>query len=111
MGFKHFGWEAWYQRGMQTYKICPSESKDCSNQLNLLKMSQADHSISLYLQLKVEDFVFADAASYLHFKWLRFVTKGKLYNLNIETMLEEDRQVKEEIQRHRDNLSDQPLVL
>jgi pimeloyl-ACP methyl ester carboxylesterase len=49
LGFKHFGWEAWYQRGMQEYKICPSESKDCSNQLGLLKMNQADHKIVLYL--------------------------------------------------------------
>ena len=93
---------------MQTYTICPSESKDCSNQLSLLKMTQADHKIVLYLELKVEDSLMAEAASYLHFKWLRFSTKGKIYNLSIETMLEEDRQIKEAILKHRNG---QPIEI
>ena len=49
LGFKHGGWEVWYQKGMQAYKICPSESKDCSNQLNILQVNQADHKMVLYL--------------------------------------------------------------
>jgi len=53
LGFKHSGFEIWYQRGMQQYNICPSESKDCSNQLNIFQVTQSDHKMTLYLQLKV----------------------------------------------------------
>jgi len=72
---------------MQEYRVCPSESKDCSNQLSLIKMSQADHKIALYLQLKVDESILAETKSYLYFKWLNFIHKGKIYNLSIEQML------------------------
>ena len=56
LGFKHEGLEIWYQRGMKDYRICPtSESKDCSNQLNIFQVTQADHKMYLYLELKVDD--------------------------------------------------------
>lgn len=55
LGFKHSGLEIWYQRGMASYRICPSESKECSNQLNILQLTQADHKMDLYLKLKAED--------------------------------------------------------
>ena len=100
LGFKHSGWEIWYQRGMQSYKICPSESKDCSNQLSLLKMSSSDHSITNYLQIKVESSFLEDLSSFFKFKWLRFMTKDMIFNLDMQTMLEEDRKVREAIKRH-----------
>lgn len=79
---------------MQSYKICPSESKDCSNQLSLFAMSSSDHSISNYIQIKVDSSLWAEISSYFKFKWLRFMTKDQIFNLDIQTMLEEDRKVK-----------------
>jgi hypothetical protein len=102
LGFKHAGWEEWYGRDMQTYTTCPSESKACSNQLSLLKMSQADHSITLYLLIRVDDSLLSKLSAYLSLRWLRFSTKDKLFNLDVPTMLEEDRQVKEAIKRQRE---------
>lgn len=39
-------------------------------------------------------------SSYLHFKWLRYITKDMTFDLDISTMLEEDRQIKEFLQKH-----------
>ena len=86
---------------MQSYKVCPSENKGCSNQLNIFQMSSSDHHIALYLQIKVEDSLWSEISSFFYFKWLRFVTKDQIFNLDIHTMLEEDKQVKETIQRYK----------
>jgi hypothetical protein len=95
LGFKHAGFEIWYQRGMQSYTICPSESKDCSNQFNVFQVTQADHKMVLYLELKVEDsYSFASLVNWAKFSWIDYMSKGEIYNLDIDTMLEEDRQVK-----------------
>lgn len=94
LGYKHSGWEIWYKRGMQSYTICPSESKDCSNQLSILVMSSSDHSINNYLLIKVDDSLQSVISSYFLFKWLRFITKNQIFNLDMRTMLEEDRKVK-----------------
>jgi hypothetical protein len=95
LGFKHEGFEIWYQRGMQEYKICPSESKECSNQLNILQLTQADHKMVLYLQLKVADGYWENLSNKLSFYWMDYFSRGKTFNLDIKTMLEEDRQIKE----------------
>ena len=79
---------------MQAYTICPSESKDCSNQFNVFQVTQADHKMILYLELKVEDGLFTSFFNWLKFSWLDFSSSGEVYNLDIDTMLEEDRQVK-----------------
>ena len=95
LGFKHEGFEIWYQRGMQQYTICPSESKDCSNQLNIFQVTQADHKMLLYLELKVEDsYSVQGVYGWMRFWWTKAWTSGKVYNLDIEMMQEEDRQIK-----------------
>jgi hypothetical protein len=95
LGFKHSGWEIWYQEGMQSYTICPSESKDCSNQFNVFQVTQADHKMYLYLQLKVDNGFVSELASSLRFRFLRYLYGDRLFNLDMQTMLEEDRQIKE----------------
>ena len=65
-------------------------------------MSSSDHSIALYLQIKVVDSLWSDISSYFYFKWLRFITKDQLFNLDMQTMLEEDRQIKEAIRRYKE---------
>ena len=65
-------------------------------------MSASDHHIAHYLQIKVEDSLLSEASSYFLFKWLRFMTKDQIFNLDIRSMLEEDRQVKEAIRRYKE---------
>jgi hypothetical protein len=79
---------------MQIYTICPSESKDCSNQFNVFQVTQADHKMILYLELKVDDNLFTSVTNWFKFKWLDFTSKGEIFNLDIDTMMEEDKQVK-----------------
>jgi hypothetical protein len=79
---------------MQNYTQCPSESKDCSNKLNLFQVTQADHKIILYLELKVEDNIFTSFVNWVKFTWLDWTSSGQTYNLDMQTMLEEDRQIK-----------------
>ena len=79
---------------MQTYTICPSESKDCSNQLNVFQVTQADHKMYLYLQLNDTGNMFSNLAQSLRFKYLRYFHSDKIFNLDTKTMLEEDRQVR-----------------
>lgn len=84
----------WYQRGMQQYTQCPSESKDCSNQFNVFQVTQADHKMILYLELKVEGNLFTSFVNWVKFTWLDWTSSGQTYNLDMQTMLEEDRQIK-----------------
>lgn len=79
---------------MQKYAQCPSERNDCSNQFNLFQLTQDDHKIILYLELKVEDNIFTSFANWVKFTWLDWTSSGQTYNLDMQTMLEEDRQVK-----------------
>jgi len=72
---------------MQVYTICPSENKACSNQLNILQVTQADHKMYLYLELKVQDSLFSNLASSLRFKYLRYLYAGKVFNLDMQTMI------------------------
>ena len=65
-------------------------------------MSASDHHIAHYLKIKVEDSLLSEASSFFLFKWLRFMTKDQIFNLDIRTMLEEDRQVKETIRRYKE---------
>ncbi len=79
---------------MQSYSVCPSESKDCSNQLNILQVTQADHKMVLYLLLKVDDSIFGELGSSVKFSVLRYLYRDRICNLSMDDMLEEDRQIK-----------------
>ncbi len=72
---------------MQTYTICPSESKDCSNQFNVFQLTQADHKMVLYLKLRVdESYSLAGLANLARFKWVDWRSQKQVFNLDIETM-------------------------
>lgn len=53
--FKHGGHEMWYNpRGMTVYKSCVSEDKTCANSISTTAMSTDDHSLSIYMTLKID---------------------------------------------------------
>lgn len=82
LGFKHSGYEIWYERGMQSYSICPSESKDCSNQLNILQLTQADHKMTLYLAINGDESYFSNIWDNVRFKWVEYTSRGYDYSLD-----------------------------
>jgi hypothetical protein len=94
LGFKHSGTEIWYQTGMSQYKSCPSESKDCSNQLNIFQLTQADHKMVLYLTIS------ENSKPLNLFQEMLFRLKKRLHlneksELDLETKLREDRLVRQ----------------
>lgn len=49
----------------------------------------------LYLELKVEDsYSIQGIYGWMRFWWTKITTSGNVYNLDMETMREEDRQIK-----------------
>ena len=72
---------------MQQYSICPSENKACSNQLNVFQVTQADHKMYLYLELKVQDEFLSNLAGSLRFRFLRYLYGNRVFNLDMETMI------------------------
>lgn len=52
-GFLHEGTEIWYDKAMQTYKSCSGDSTGCSNSLPATSLNTGDHSMDIYITLKV----------------------------------------------------------
>lgn len=52
-GFLHGGAEIWYDKAMQTYKTCQGDSTGCSNSLPATSLNTGDHSMDIYITLKV----------------------------------------------------------
>jgi len=51
--FLHSGTEIWYDKSMQTYKTCQGDSSGCSNSLPATSLNTGDHSMDIYITLKV----------------------------------------------------------
>lgn len=94
LGFKHSGTEIWYQRGMSQYVSCPSESKDCSNQLTILTLTQADHKMVLYLTISENSKPYSPFQEML-FRLRKRLHLNQIYDLDLEAQLREDRMVRE----------------
>jgi hypothetical protein len=52
-GYLHSGTEIWYDKAMQTYKTCQGDSSGCSNSLPATSLNTGDHSMDIYITLKV----------------------------------------------------------
>jgi predicted lipase len=52
-GYLHDGTEIWYDKAMQTYKSCEGDSTGCSNSLAATSLNTGDHSMDIYITLKV----------------------------------------------------------
>jgi hypothetical protein len=52
-GYLHSGTELWYDKPMQTYKTCQGDSTGCSNSLPATSLNTGDHSMDIYITLKV----------------------------------------------------------
>ncbi len=52
-GYIHSGTEIWYDKAMQTYKTCQGDSTGCSNSLPATSLNTGDHSMDIYITLKV----------------------------------------------------------
>lgn len=50
-------------------------------------MTQADHKMVLYLELKVTDSVIYNIGEALRFKYLRYLYADKIFDLDVATML------------------------
>ncbi len=49
MGFRHFNYEIWYSKDMQTYQKCNGDDPTCSN--SLPSFNTADHSLETYWKM------------------------------------------------------------
>lgn len=52
-GYLHSGTEIWYDKAMQTYKTCQGDSTSCSNSLPATSLNTGDHSMDIYITLRV----------------------------------------------------------
>lgn len=63
--FVHSSTEIWYDEAMATYKTCSGDSSGCSNSLPATSLNTGDHSMDLYLKLRVAQNIFTMFFEYL----------------------------------------------
>jgi Lipase (class 3) len=80
-GYLHDGTEIWYDKAMQTYKTCQGDGNGCSNSLPATSLNTGDHSMDIYLTLKVGSSWLQAFDSFLEFMGKLEIKSEKSQNL------------------------------
>ena len=53
LNFRHYETQVWYDFGMESFKICSAEDKNCADSFHSDKLKPSDHDIGIYMKLPV----------------------------------------------------------